>query len=122
MAEFLFHTNPSPPHKGALAEQFWGLEYIKYSNPWSPPSLYYWHREARSANAEVDYVIQVGPGIFPVEVKAAGSGRMQSMRQFLEDKKQPFGYRFSTENFSEYDDVKCVPLYAVSSLIHLTQD
>ncbi|MEZ5040508.1 MAG: AAA family ATPase [Saprospiraceae bacterium] len=116
LSDFLFFDTPVPINKGAIAEQFWGLEYLKYSNPWSPPGLYYWHREARSANAEVDYVIPVGARIFPVEVKSSNSGRMQSLRQFLEDKNQPYGYRFSLENFSEYGGTKCVPLYGVSSL------
>jgi len=120
LADFLFDGTALPINRGALAEQFWGLEYLKYANPWSPPSLYYWHREARSANAEVDYVVQIGGGIFPVEVKSSGSGRMQSLRQFLQDKGRPFGYRFALENFSAYEDVKCVPLYAVSSLFEDT--
>lgn len=114
--DFLFNATTSPINKGAIAEQFWGLEYLKYSSPWSPPDLYYWHREARNANAEVDYVIPMGGGIFPVEVKSSGSGRMQSLRQFLEEKNLGYGYRFSLENFSEYELVKSVPLYAVSSI------
>jgi hypothetical protein len=39
-----------------------------------------------------------------------------SPRQFLKDKGKPFGYRFSLENFSEYEGVKSLPLYAVSHL------
>lgn len=117
LSDFLFSDTPAPINKGAIAEQFWGLEYLKYNNPWSPPGLYYWHREARSANAEVDYVIPVGGRIFPVEVKSSGSGRMQSLRQFLEDKNQPYGYRFSLENFSEYEDIRSVPLYGVSTML-----
>ncbi|MBE2207345.1 MAG: ATP-binding protein [Saprospiraceae bacterium] len=119
LAEFLFDTDTPPVHQGALAEQFWGLEYIKYSDPWSPPALYYWHREARSSNAEVDYVVQKGGKIYPVEIKSSGSGSMQSLRQFLKEKNTDFGYRFSTENFSEYMDVKCLPLYAVSNFLTL---
>lgn len=116
LAEFLFDSASSLVNKGILAEQFWGLEYLKYANPWSPPGLFYWHREAANANAEVDYVAPVGNDIFPVEVKSSGKGSMQSLRQFLKEKGGPFGYRFSLENFSEYADIKSVPLYAVSYL------
>lgn len=117
LSDFLFAEKSTVVNKGALAEQFWGLEYLKYSSPLLPPSLYYWHREAVNSNAEVDYVIQVGDGLVPVEVKASGSGYMQSVRQFLKDKNRQFGYRFSLENFSEYSDIKSYPLYAVGSLL-----
>jgi predicted AAA+ superfamily ATPase len=116
LSDFLFTDIPSPVNKGAIAEQFWGLEYLKYSTPWSPPGLYYWHREARNANAEVDYVMPMSGGIFPVEVKSSGSGSMQSLHKFLKEKNQFYGYRFSLENFSEYGAVKCIPLYAISSI------
>ena len=116
LAEFLFDPASTIVNKGALAEQFWGLEYVKYGSPFSPPALFYWHREAASANAEVDYVVQQGADLLPVEIKASGKGSMQSLRQFLKVKNKPFGYRFSLENFSEYEDVKSMPLYAVSSL------
>lgn len=114
LSDFLFDPTSTLINKGVIAEQFWGLEYLKYSPPWSPPSLYYWHREAPNANAEVDYVVQIGADLLPVEVKASGKGAMQSLRQFLKDKDKPFGYRFSLENFSEYEGVKSLPLYAVS--------
>ncbi|MEZ4987620.1 MAG: AAA family ATPase [Saprospiraceae bacterium] len=116
ISDSLLGDSMSSIHQVALAEQFWGLEYLKYANPWSPPSLYYWHREAASANAEVDYIISQGNKILPVEVKSSGSGRMQSLRQFLIEKKQAFGFRFSTENFSSYESIKCFPLYAISNI------
>lgn len=116
LSEFLFDPNASLQNKGVIAEQFWGLEHLKYDLPFTPPALYYWHRESPNANAEVDYVIQRGADLLPVEVKASGKGSMQSLRQFLKEKNKPFGYRFSLENFSEYQQVRSFPLYAVSSL------
>jgi hypothetical protein len=91
-------------------------QYLKHwkdqmDNPWLPPGLYFWHGEACSANAEVDCVCSIDGRIFPVELKPSGSGRMQSLRHFLEDKHQSYGYHFSLENFSEYGDVKSLPLY-----------
>ncbi len=116
LAEILFDPAATFINKGAIAEQFWGLEYLKYGSPYAPPALFYWHRESSNANAEVDYIIQQGADLFPVEVKASGQGSMQSLRQFLREKNKPFGYRFSLENFSEYEGVKVMPLYAVSNL------
>lgn len=116
LVDFLFDSTSTLINKGAIAEQFWGLEYLKYGSPFSPPALYYWHRESPNANAEVDFVIQQGADLLPVEVKASGKGSMQSLRQFLKEKNKPFGYRFSLENYSVYEDIQAHPLYAVSNL------
>jgi uncharacterized protein len=103
-------------NKGALAEHLWGLEYIKYQAPDRYPDLYYWHREGK-ANAEVDFVVQHDGALVPVEIKSSGKGQMQSLRLFLTEKNRPYGYRFSTENFATYDDIKVMPLYAVSNFV-----
>jgi hypothetical protein len=42
---------------------------------------------------------------------------MQSLRAFIQEKNTPFGYRFSTENFATYENIKVFPLYAVSSFV-----
>lgn len=117
LSEFLFDPSSMLVNKGTIAEQFWGLEYIKYGSPWAPPSLYYWHRESSNANAEVDYVIQQRADLLPVEIKSSGKGSMQSLRQFLKEKGKEFGYRFSLENFSKYENIRALPLYAVSNLL-----
>ncbi len=117
MADFLFDPAATLINKGVIAEQFWGLEYLKYGSPYSQPALFYWHRESSTANAEVDYVVQKGAELLPIEVKSSGKGSMQSLRQFLKEKSKPFGYRFSLENFSEYEDIKSLPLYAISNFV-----
>ena len=38
---------------------------------------------------------------------------MHSMHIFLQEKKAPYGVRFSLENYAQYDKVQIVPLYAV---------
>ncbi len=73
-------------NEGALAEQFVGQELRASGLPFEDTPLYYWHREARNANAEVDYVIGVGAEVFPVEVKAAAGGALRSVFQFLREK------------------------------------
>lgn len=103
-------------NKGALAECAAGLELIKYQPQHMRPSLYYWHREQRASTAEVDYVIQRGATILPIEVKAGTKGQMQSLYLFLKEKKLSQGIRISLENFSSYDMIEVVPLYAVSNI------
>jgi uncharacterized protein len=102
-------------NKGALAECFWGLEYIKYQSPLLPPNLYYWHREARNANAEVDYIIQKGKNIIPIEIKSSNKGSMQSLHLFMKEKNSELGYRFSLENYNQLDKINIIPLYGISS-------
>jgi len=64
----------------------------------------------------VDYVIQYGGKIIPIEVKSGTSGKMQSMHLFLNEKKSEYGIRTSLENFAQYDKIKVYPLYAIGYL------
>lgn len=74
-------------NEGALAEQFVGQELLCSGLPFVDDRLYYWHREARSANAEVDYLLSAGPHVLPVEVKAATGGALRSLFQFLRERR-----------------------------------
>ena len=73
-------------NEGALAEQFVGQELRASGLPFEDGPLYYWHREARNANAEVDYLVAAGGRVMPVEVKAAAGGALRSVFQFARDK------------------------------------
>ncbi len=106
-------------HKGRLAEAACGLELLWQRPPYSLEPLYYWHREAKSSKAEVDYVVSVGGQFVPVEVKATWKGAMHSMRAFLRAKAALLGVRVSTENFGRLKDALIVPLYAVSEIARL---
>ncbi|MEI6670155.1 MAG: ATP-binding protein [Acidobacteriota bacterium] len=75
-------------HEGALAEQFVGQELMASGPPFQDVPLFYWHREARSTNAEVDYVVSEGGEVLPVEVKATHGGALRSVFQFLDEKKR----------------------------------
>lgn len=105
-------------NKGAIAETFVGTELIKAASFYEKSELYCWHREAPGSNAEVDYVIQKGNEIIPIEVKASKKGSMQSLRQFLSLKQKPYGIRTSLENFCTYEDIKVYPLYGIGNLVH----
>lgn len=104
-------------NKGAIAELFVGLELIKNASPYENQDLYFWHREVKSSQAEVDFVIQKQAQIVPVEVKAGTKGSMQSMYIFLKEKKCNWGVRLSLENFSELSQIKIYPLYAVQNML-----
>ena len=104
-------------NKGTIAEMFFGLELLKYSSPYTQNALYYWHREAASGNAEIDFVFQKGSKILPIEVKSSQKGSMQSLSLFLKEKNIAEGFRFSLENFSQYQNIKVFPLYAISNFV-----
>lgn len=102
-------------NKGALAELFAGLELVKTSSPYMQVQLYYWLREAKNSNAEVDYLVQQGQHICPIEIKSGVKGSMRSLYLFLETKNIAFGIRSSLENFAQFDKVKVCPLYALGN-------
>jgi predicted AAA+ superfamily ATPase len=78
-------------NEGKLAEQFVGQHLF---NPFEPPRLTYWLREAKSANAEVDYVTTSGDQVIPIEVKAGKSGTLKSLQQFVLNKHAGLCIRF----------------------------
>ncbi len=103
-------------NRGSLSELFVGIELIAHQSPFLHPQLYYWHREARSSNAEIDYVVSVGDRVIPIEVKAGTKGQMQSLHLFLQKRQLPWGLRVSAENFSVYPGIRTLPIYAVSQV------
>jgi len=103
-------------NKGAMAETFIGTELIKATSCYNKCPLYCWHRETSGSNAEVDYVIQTGSTIYPIEVKSGTKGSMQSLRLFMQLKGSTKGIRTSLENFCMYDDILVYPLYAIKNI------
>ena len=101
---------------GNVVEMQTGLEILKNDSPLREGALFYWYRSG--ANAEVDYVIQKGQHIIPIEVKASGKGSMQSMHSFLQSfPETPYGLRVSLEDFSTYDHIRVCPVYAIKKAI-----
>jgi predicted AAA+ superfamily ATPase len=120
LSDILLNDDFDTINKGGIAEMFVGLEILKAASCYEQTQLFYWTREERSSRAEVDFVIQIDDKIVPIEVKSGNSGKMQSMWQFLKEKKSEYGIRTSLENFAEYDKIKVVPLYAADFfLMHL---
>ena len=116
LGQLLTEESLEQVNKGALAELFVGLEILKSAPSTYPTQLYYWQREKPGSSAEIDYVVQCNTDIVPIEVKSGTKGSMQSMFQFLSEKKYGYGIRCSMENFAIYQNVKVYPLYAVSRI------
>ncbi len=116
LSDVLLGNDFSVINKGHIAELYVGLELIKSSRNDSPAQLYNWVRESKGSNAEVDYLIQKNDQIIPIEVKSGTRGSMQSLCQFMKEKQSVYGIRTSLENFGQYDNIKVIPLYAISNV------
>jgi predicted AAA+ superfamily ATPase len=122
IAELLLQNDIDVVNKGNIAELFVGLELLKYSSCYQKTALHYWHREAKNSQAEVDYVISQQDLIIPIEVKAGTKGAMQSMHLFMQEKQSKTGVRLSLEPFGQFDNIKVLPLYAVSNCYTINQN
>lgn len=79
---------------GVVAEQFAAQHLAYLSHGLEPPEIFYWVREHKSQNAEVDFVISHHELIIPVEIKSGKSGSLKSLAQFMLHKKQKMAFKF----------------------------
>ena len=98
---------------GSLAEQLVAQEYVAYSSPSEAQELYYWHRESKGANAEVDFLF-VKKRIYPVEVKSGIKGGMKSLHVFLKEHPHtPVGLKISQAMPGQQENIEEIPLYGL---------
>jgi len=116
LSDILFSDDFDVVNKGAIAEQFAGLELQKSAPCDMSENLYFWTREKEKSQAEVDYLIQSKGKIIPIEVKSGKSGKMQSLHLFLAEKQSEYGIRTSLENFTKYNNIRVYPLYAIGNI------
>lgn len=90
-------SNFTTAFEGALAEQFVMQELIAKGEPYQEQKLNYWIREAKSANAEIDFLVQVENQVYPVEIKAGKRGTLKSLHVFLAEKNKTTGIRLNMD-------------------------
>ena len=100
-------------NRGEIVEAFVGQEILAYSSPHSPKNLFYWVREKRNAQAELDYVVSKGAEVIPLEVKSGKIGTLKSLKQFLKEKKTEKGVHISPRNFGKSGNIIEIPLFAI---------
>ena len=109
-------------NRGTIVEAFVGQELLAYSSPKSKSDLYFWKRESKGAQSEVDYIYDYQHEILPIEVKSGHGSTLRSMHQFLEEhKKSKLGIRFWSENYLLSPTIDSRPLYAIVTLAHPDQ-
>lgn len=89
---------------GAMTEN-----YIAQALICNKHDLMYWES---SGKAEIDFVLQIGNEVIPVEVKKGKRNRSKSLHLFVEKYKSPYAIRISKKNFGFENGIKSVPLYA----------
>ena len=82
-------------NKGGLAEQFVGQQMRSSHAPLTDPTLFYWQRTG-GRQGEIDYIIQHGNCVVPVEIKSGTAGSMKSLHQFMADKNLDLAVRFNS--------------------------
>ena len=81
-------------NESILAEQFVAQQFYFRQTPKQSPELHYWLREGKTGNAEVDFLVQSGQEVIPVEVKSGKSGTLKSLFQFANKKNASRACRF----------------------------
>ena len=109
-------------NEGAVAEQYVAQELLAYRDNTLAPSLFYWAREARNSNAEIDYLVPCGSGALPIEVKAGKTGTLRSMHLYLDTYPISIGVRVSQRSFNESLPILSIPFYAIRRIEALAMD
>lgn len=91
--------------EGAMAEQFVFQELLACGLPYREQRLFYWIREAKNSNAEIDCLYQIGNRVYPVEIKSGKRGTLKSLHVFLAEKKKSTGIRLNTDLPSTGNDL-----------------
>ncbi len=61
---------------------------------------YFWVKENKESNAEIDIVFQQGSLVIPIEVKSGKTGTLRSLHQFMEGALHPYAIRLYAGDFS----------------------
>ena len=99
-------------YNGAFIENFVASELISAGIK----NLYYW---TSKSDAEVDFVIEQGGNIYPLEVKSGTNRNIKSLRSYAEKFNPKFIIRTSPRNFTIDNDFINIPLYAVCTIKNL---
>lgn len=96
--------------KGALTEQYVHQQIISETG-YIP---YYYAPE--KSTMEIDFILQKGKNIVPVEVKAEENLRAKSLKVYCEKNKPAYAVRTSMSNYREQEWMTNLPLYAICNL------
>jgi predicted AAA+ superfamily ATPase len=93
---------------GGLAENFVAQDFASKRIP-----LYYWKS---GESAEVDFVVQSGVDIIPIEVKKGRRNRAISLSNFVKQYNCPYSIKISQKNFGFENNIRSIPFYGLFCL------
>ena len=97
--------------KGAIAEQY---VYQQLKSVDDIP-IFYWSNDSR--RSEIDFVIQHGECVVPVEVRAEKNLKAKSLNNFIQEYKSKKSVRTSLADYKLNDNnLYDIPLYAISNI------
>ncbi len=109
-------------NEGGIAEQVAGQLLRTIFPPYIQPALYCWNRDEPGSSAEVDYVIQHGNKVIPVEVKAGSTGSLKSLHLFMQAKKSSIAVRINSDYPSKMQQnyvLLSIPFYLAGQIHRL---
>lgn len=110
----LIGDNVFSHYKGAFTENYVLTQII------SVPETITGYYSKENSTMELDFIVQAGDRLLPIEVKAEENVKSKSLRQFITVDKANSGLtgiRFSMKGYKKQDWMENVPLFAVHSFI-----
>lgn len=83
-------------------------------------SINYYSKE--NSQLELDFVIQLGTHIYPIEVKAEENLQAKSLKTTLANNPTLVGLRFSMSDYREQDRLTNVPFYGINAYLETKKD
>ena len=103
--DVLYASNELNDFKGGMTENYVCSQLVCRGY-----ECYTWYSEGE---AEMDFVIQRGGKIIPIEVKSADNSKAKSLSIYTGKFKPEYAIKVSANNFGFANDIKTIPLYAV---------
>ena len=92
-------------YNGAFIENFIASELTSQGFK----NIFYW---TSKSDAEVDFILQTGNNVYPLEVKSGLSRNIKSLRSYADKYDPELIFRCSPRNFLQHDNFINIPLYA----------
>lgn len=102
-------------YKGAIAEQY-VLQQLKTIKDLP---VFYWAND--TSRSEIDFIIQLGSNIIPVEVKSSMNLRAKSLKNYRNEFNPKISIRTSTADYKETEGLYDIPLYMIENMDEILQ-
>lgn len=106
-SQILINENAFVEYKGGMTEQYVLQQMVSHGTG----SVYY--HTAEDSRLEIDFIIQHNGKPLPIEVKAGGSVRVNSLSRLLAETPDLHAIRYSMLPYKDQGQLTNIPLYAV---------